>query len=271
MTVITLTTDFGTGDHEAGVLKGVIWTIAPLVQIADLSHDITPHDILEAALLLWRAAPYFPDWTIHVAVVDPGVGTSRRGIAARLGSQYFVGPDNGLLSLLMSRVEENNEEFGIVHLDQPKYWLAEVSNVFHGRDIFAPIAAHLASGIPLSSLGSSILDPVRIEIPLPTRIPRGWLGQVIHIDHFGNLSINLNVRHLKPIKEVMIKIKGEQIAGLVSTFGERPAGTLVALLDSSGSLAISVVNGNAAQVLNAGVGDEIEVLINDRAVNNYDQ
>lgn len=262
MTVITLTTDFGTGDHEAGVLKGVIWTIAPHVQIADLSHNITPHDILEASLLLWRAAPYFPDGTIHVAVVDPGVGTSRRGIAAHLGSQYFVGPDNGLISLLVERAKENDENIRFVNLDQPTYWLPEVSNVFHGRDVFAPVAAHIASGIPLFSLGTSINDPVRIEIPKPTRKPRGWLGQVIHIDHFGNLSTNLNVSHLKPTKEVMINIKGVQITGLVSTFGERPAGTLVALLDSSGSLAISVVNGNAAQVLSAAVGDEIEVLIN---------
>jgi len=270
MTVITLTTDFGTGDHEAGVLKGVIWTIAPRVQIADLSHDITPHNILEAALLLWRVAPYFPDGTIHVAVVDPGVGTSRRGIAARLGSQYFVGPDNGLLTLLMSRVDGNNQEISIVHLDRPEYWLPEISDIFHGRDIFAPIAAHLALGIPLSSLGISINDPVKIEIPAPTRIPRGWHGQVIHIDHFGNLTTNLNLGHLKPTKEVMIKIKGEHIAGLVSAFGERPAGTLVALMDSSSSLAISVVNGNAAKVLNARVGDEIQVLIDDRVVNNYD-
>jgi len=260
MTIITLTTDFGTGDHEAGVLKGVIWRIAPHVQIADLSHDITPHNILQAALLLWRATPYFPVGTIHMAVIDPGVGTSRRGIAAHLGSQYFVGPDNGLLSLLLARAEANNENLSIVHLDQPKYWLPEVSKVFHGRDIFAPIAAHLASGIPLSSLGTSIDDPVRIQFPVPTRTRKGWLGQVIHIDHFGNLSTNLNSSHLKPLKEVMIKIKGEQIAGLVSTFGERPAGTLVALLDSSATLAISVVNGSAAQVLNAGVGDEIEVL-----------
>jgi S-adenosylmethionine hydrolase len=139
--------------------------------------------------------------------------------------------------------------------------LPEVSNVFHGRDIFAPVAAHLASGIPLSSLGTSISDPVRINIPNPTRIPRGWLGQVIHIDHFGNLSTNLTISHLMPKKEVVVKIKGEQIAGLVSTFGERSVGSLVALLDSSASLAISVVNGSAAQVLNAVVGDKIELLI----------
>jgi S-adenosyl-L-methionine hydrolase (adenosine-forming) len=261
MTVITLTTDFGTGDHEAGVLKGVIWKIAPAVQIADLSHDITPHNILEAALLLWRASPYFPDGTIHVVVVDPGVGTSRRGLAARLGSQYFVGPDNGLLSLLEARAGENNENTSFVHLDQPKYWLPEVSSVFHGRDVFAPVAAYLASGIPLNSLGTTINDPVRMEIPRPTRIPNGWRGQVIHIDHFGNLSTNINLNHLNSTKEVTITINDQQIAGLVSTFGERPAGTLVALLDSSGSLAISVVNGSAAQLLKAGMDDKIEVLI----------
>jgi S-adenosylmethionine hydrolase len=261
MTVITLTTDFGTGDHEAGVLKGVIWKIDPQVHIADLSHDISPHDILEGARLLWRVAPFFPDGTIHVAVVDPGVGTSRRGLAAQLGSQYFVGPDNGLLSLLLARAEGSNQTTSFVHLDRPEYWLPEVSNVFHGRDIFAPVAAHLASGIPLSSLGTLISDPVRLGIPEPTRTPRGWLGQVIHIDHFGNLSTNINISHLKTSKEVMLNIKGEQIVGLVSTFGERPVGTLIALLDSSGTLAISVVNGNAAQTLNVGVGEKIEVII----------
>jgi hypothetical protein len=155
----------------------------------------------------------------------------------------------------------HNENISIVHLDQSKYWMPEVSNVFHGRDVFAPVAAHLASGTSLLSFGTIITDPVRIFVPIPTRIPRGWLGQVIHIDHFGNLSTNVNSSHLEPTKEVMIKIKGENIAGLVSTFGERPVGTLVALLDSSGSLAISVVNGSAAQALKAVVGDEIEVLI----------
>jgi S-adenosylmethionine hydrolase len=260
MTVITLTTDFGSGDYDAGVRKGVIWKIAPQVKIADLSHDITPHDVMQAALLLWRAVPYFPDGTIHVAVIDPGVGTFRRAIAARLGSQYFVGPDNGIVSLLLSRLDENNQPIDFVHLDQSQYWLPEISNVFHGRDIFAPVAAHLASGIPLISLGTSIKDPMIIKIPEPKPTPNGWIGQVIHIDHFGNLSTNLNSNHLNPSKEVIISIKERKIVGLVSTFSERPMGTLVALIGSAGSLAISVVNGNAAQCLHASVGDNLELI-----------
>jgi S-adenosylmethionine hydrolase len=259
MSVITLTTDFGSGDHEAGVLRGVIWSIAPEAKIADLTHEITPQDVLEAALLLWRVARYFPDGTIHVVVVDPGVGTERRGIAARIGAQYFVGPDNGLVSLLLSRAEEQGQPASFVQLDRPQFWLPEVSNVFHGRDIFAPVAGHLAAGAPFDRLGTSIDDPIRIEIPQPLAIPHGWLGQVIHIDHFGNLGTNLNVNHLKNMKEVRLKIKGEQITGLVSTFGERPVGSLIALIDSSGSLAISVVNGSAAKALQASVGDKIEV------------
>ena len=259
MAVITLTTDFGSGDHEAGVLKGVIWNIAPWAHIIDLTHDITPHVVLEAALLLWRTARFFPDGTIHVAVVDPGVGTSRRGIAAHIGTQYFVGPDNGLISLLSDQAEENHQQVQVFHLDKPEYWLPEVSNVFHGRDIFAPIAGYLASGTPIDLVGTPMNDPIRLEIPKPVRTSSGWTGQVIHIDHFGNLGTNLNSYHLSGSKEVVVSINGAQIEGLVSTFGERAKGALIALLDSSGSLAISVVNGSAAQALPARVGDPIEV------------
>lgn len=259
MTVITLTTDFGAGDYEAGVLKGVIWNIAPGVNIADLSHDISPQDVMEAALLLWRTAPYFPDGTVHVTVVDPGVGTSRRGLAAQIGKQYFVGPDNGLFTLVAARAEDHHETSIFIHLDRPQYWLTEISSVFHGRDVFAPVAAHLAAGTPLNSLGTTIYDPVRLEIPLPDKTQTGWRGQVIHIDHFGNLSTNLNAGNIKRMKEVILTIKGEQIVGLVSTFGERPIGTLIAMMDSSGLLAISVVNGSAAQRLDIHLGDSVEV------------
>jgi len=260
MTVITLTTDFGSGDHEAGVLKGVIWSIAPQVKIVDLSHDIPPQDILAAALLLGRSAPYFADGTIHIGVVDPGVGTSRRGIAARFGSQYFVGPDNGLVTLLLEKAEGNKVPIEFVHLDQPQYWLPEVTSVFHGRDVFAPVAAQLAVGVPLSALGKPISDSIRLEIPKPSRTPQGWFGQVIHIDYFGNLTTNLQAIHFNQPKEVIVRIKGVQVAGLVSTFGERPPGTLVALFDSSGSLALSIVNGSAAHQLQASVGDDVEIL-----------
>lgn len=260
MTVITLTTDFGSGDHEAGVLKGVIWRIAPDVKIADISHDVTPHDVNEASIILWRTAPYFPPATIHVVVVDPGVGTSRRGLVAKLGSQYFVGPDNGLISMLLEKTEQNNEAVEFFQLDRPQYWLPVVTNVFHGRDIFAPVAAHLTQGIPLNAFGTLITDPIRLDIPKPIRTPQGWIGQVINIDHFGNICTNLREIDFVQLKEVVIFIKGERITGLVSTFGERSPGTLVALFDSSGSLAISIVNGNAAEFLNIYVGDKIELI-----------
>jgi S-adenosyl-L-methionine hydrolase (adenosine-forming) len=259
VTVITLLTDFGLRDGYAGVMKGVIWKIAPEVQIADLTHDISPQDILEAALVLWRCAAYFPDGTIHVVVVDPGVGTDRRGIAARIGNQYFVGPDNGIFSLVADRSEEQGQRSSYYHLDNPHYWLPEVSRVFHGRDIFSPIAAHLANGTPLTVLGTQITDPVRIELPKPVAIADGWQGQVIHIDHFGNLSTNLSGKHLPKQGIVRIRVKDQQVDGIVTTFGDRPAGTLVALIDSSGSLAISVVNGSAQQVLKARLGDKVTV------------
>ncbi len=259
MTVITLLTDFGSGDGYPGVMKGVIWKIAPEVKIVDLSHEISAQDLFEAALLLGRHAPYFPDGTIHVAVVDPGVGTARRGITAHLGSQYFVGPDNGLLTVMLAAIEVLHQPTSFIHLDRPEYWLPEVSNVFHGRDIFAPVAAHLANGVDINLLGTSIYDPIRLEFPQPEAISGGWRGKVIHIDHFGNLSTNLNGNHLKASMDVIIEIKRQHIKGLVSTFGDRQAGSLVALLDSSGALAISLVNGNAAHYLNSHVGDPVEI------------
>jgi S-adenosyl-L-methionine hydrolase (adenosine-forming) len=259
VTIITLLTDFGLRDGYAGVMKGVIWKIAPEVEIADLSHDISAQDILESALVLWRSTPYFPDGTIHVAVVDPGVGTNRRGIAARISNQYFVGPDNGIFSLVAERSEEQGQRCFYYHLDNPHYWLPQVSKVFHGRDIFSSVAAHLANGTPLTVLGTQITDPVRIELPKPVATANGWQGQVIHIDHFGNLSTNLSSKYLPKQGISRIQVNDQQIDGIVTTFGERPSGTLVALIDSSGSLAISVVNGSAQQVLKARLGDKVTV------------
>lgn len=260
MTVITLLTDFGIRDSYPGVMKGVIWKIAPDVQIADISHTIKPQNILHGALALDRTTHFFPAGTIHVAVVDPGVGTARRPIGLRLGEHYFIGPDNGLFTLVLERAEVNHEQVNVVHLDQSQYWLPEVSHVFHGRDIFAPCAAYLATGVPLANLGTVIHDPIRLEIARPEPLPEGGVrGQVVEIDNFGNLSTNIHQEHLRTLGEISVKVGEKRIDGLVTTFGDRPVGTLIALYGTSHDLMISIVNGDAARTLNASLGDSVEV------------
>lgn len=259
MRIITLLTDFGIKDGYHGVMKGVIWGIAPEVKIADITHQISPQNVLEGALAYDRVAHYFPPGTIHVGVVDPGVGTSRRPIAARLGGQFFVGPDNGLCTLLVQRARRQNEAVQFVKLDRPEYWLAEVSNVFHGRDIFSPVAAHLANGVELNDLGSPIDDPQTLQIPEPERIEDGWRGRVVIVDNFGNLSSNLRREHLTGLGDVRVEIAGQVIHGLLRTFGEGKPGELVALFGEAGDLSICVVNGDAAQRLHAGVGETLLV------------
>ena len=264
MKLITLLTDFGLQDGYPGIMKGVIWGISPDVQIADLTHSIHPQNILEGALALGRAAPFFPPGTIHLAVVDPGVGTRRRPIAAQIGVSFFVGPDNGLCTALLDQaadgVQPRGHPWQVVHLDQPRFWLPEVSNVFHGRDIFAPVAAHLANGVPLTELGTPISDPQRLELLRPRRAGRGWVGQVIIVDNFGNLSTNLERKHLEGLGEVLVRAGGREVHGIVNTFGERQPGELVALIGEVGDLTVSIVNGSAARQLHCGVGDLVEVL-----------
>lgn len=262
MRVITLLTDFGMQDGYHGIMKGVIWGIAPSVQIADLTHSIQPQNVLEGTLVLGQAAPYFPPDTIHVAIVDPGVGTRRRPIAARLGVYYFVGPDNGLCTMLLEQARSQDTPVQIVHLDKPGYWLPEISNVFHGRDVFAPVAAYLANDVPLANLGTPISDPVLIEIPQPQRTERGWRGIVLQIDVFGNLATNLERQHLQAASsDVQVRLGGEVIHGLVHTFGDGAPGELVALFDSSGKLSICVVNGSAAKRLQVQVGNPVDVTV----------
>jgi S-adenosylmethionine hydrolase len=259
VSIVTLTTDFGLKDGNVGVMKGVIWRIAPRAHIADLSHQITPQNIAEAALVLARSAPYFPQDAVHIVVVDPGVGTPRRPIAARIGEQQFVGPDNGFLTPLLEQAEKEHLDTEFIHLNRPQFWLPAVSHVFHGRDIFAPVGGHLASGMPLLALGSRITDPLRLSLPRPQEITGGWLGQIIHIDHFGNLSTNLRAEDLGDCSSLTIQLRDVEIPGLFHTFGELPPGSLMALLGSTGSLIISQVNGSAALTLGAQVGDPVQV------------
>ena len=262
MAIITLMTDFGIKDGNVGVMKGVIWGICPQARISDLSHMIGAQNVREASLILLRSAPYFPKGTVHVVVVDPGVGTARRPMAARVGDWYYVGPDNGTITLLLERAEKEGWPSQFVQLDKTKYWLPNVSHVFHGRDIFSPVAAHIAAGVPLADLGTEFSDPVRLDLPKPRRTANGWHGEVIHIDHFGNVASNIRVENLGDLLEhrenIIVRLDKAKIRGMVNTFGERAEGDLVALLGSTGNLIVSVVNGNAADRLGVKVGDGIE-------------
>jgi S-adenosylmethionine hydrolase len=264
MTVITLMTDFGIKDGNVGVMKGVIWGICPTAQISDLSHMIQAQNIREAGYILARSVPYFPKGSIHVVVVDPGVGTQRRPMAAQLGDWFYVGPDNGTVTVLLERAEREGWQTKFVQLDRTQYWLPVISHVFHGRDIFSPVAAHLANGIQLSDLGIPFTDPVRLALPKPEKMENGWRGEVIHIDHFGNLSTNIRAENLGDAMDnkemILVRLNGTEIHGLVNTFGERPVGELVALIGSTGNLGIAMVNGNAKEKLGTKVGDGVTVI-----------
>jgi len=263
MSVITLMTDFGIKDGNVGVMKGVIWGLCPTAHISDLSHLIGAQNIREAAYILARSVPYFPKGSIHVVVVDPGVGTQRRPMAAHIGDWFYVGPDNGTITGLLERAEQEGWHADFVELDQPEYWLQNISYVFHGRDIFSPVAAHLANGVSLAKLGTSFYAPVRIEMPKPEKTQDGWRGEVIHIDHFGNISTNIRVENLgeamKQKENIIVSLGNIKINGLVNTFGERPVGELIALIGSTGNLGIALVNGDAAAKLGVKQGNEILV------------
>ena len=260
MPTITLTTDFGLKDGFTGVLKGVIWGICSDAQIADISHMISPQNVLEAAFALWRAYSFYPSGTVHVAVVDPGVGTHRRPIAARLGQHFFVGPDNGLFTPILEDAEKSGGPVAFVHLNNSKYWLPDVSHTFHGRDIFSPVAAHLARGIPLSDLGPAIRDPVRIVMPKPDKTPSGWQAHITVIDVFGNLTTDLRADEVREKKNILFRLLGREVHGLVASYGHKKPGDLVALVDSENFVEIAIVNGSAARVLGAQVGDVVEAI-----------
>jgi hypothetical protein len=279
--LITLTTDFGLADGYVGIMKGVIQGICPGAVVVDLSHDIPPQDVRGAAFLLHTAHPYFPPGTVHVAVVDPGVGTERRAIALRTRRAFFVAPDNGLLSFIVAN--EPVEE--IVHLNNPDYWLPRVSDTFHGRDIFAPVGAHLARGVPLRMLGEPIADMgelVTFPLPRPRRRPDGTIVvQVLHVDRFGNLATNLPLERReeggevwleaylpemeRPVVfrpwELMVYVGGQEIRDLRRAYAEGRPGEPIALIGSAGYLEIAVTGGNAAHTFGTQVGEEITVKI----------
>ena len=253
MSIITLTTDFGFGSHYVAAMKGVILSLCPTATIVDISHDIPPQDIRRAALLLDDAADWFPPDTIHVAVVDPGVGTDRAIVYARIGQHHFLAPDNGLLSRLTARTPPQK----LIRLSEPAYWLAEVSTTFHGRDIMAPVAARLATGLDPDRLGPPLTQLTALDWPEAHCRPARIDGAVVEIDGFGNLITNITADMLagRPTdRRACVVCNIYETWGVYHAYAEQPSGTLVALIGSGGRLELALVGDNAARRLGIGVG-----------------
>ncbi|MFQ5873474.1 MAG: S-adenosyl-l-methionine hydroxide adenosyltransferase family protein [Dehalococcoidia bacterium] len=275
--VITLTTDFGLNDGYVAAMKGVILSINPDVILVDVSHTIRHQNVREGAFVLGTAYRYFPEGTIHVAIVDPGVGTARRGLVLKGAGYYFVAPDNGVLSyVLADAVEQANpaphhEEAGspedekrnlpsgfeAVALTKRRYWCPTVSDTFHGRDIFAPVAAHLSLKVPLGEFGEPISSLLAFPRPCPTATDDGAVqGEVVHIDGFGNLITNVRAEGL-PTGEVEIEVAGHRIDGISRSYQEGEG--LLAIFGSAGYLEVSERNGSAASRIGAEIGTPVIV------------
>jgi S-adenosylmethionine hydrolase len=254
---ITLTTDFGTRDWFAGTMKGVVLAINPQVTIVDITHAIPPGDIRDGAYCLMAACRYFPKGTVHVAVVDPGVGGQRRAIAVQTANYLFVGPDNGVLSWALAREKIR----AIRQLQNAKYFLKPISRTFHGRDIFAPIAAHLSRGLSLKQLGRELKDYARLPWPELTA-QRGVIqGEIVHIDHFGNAITNLGADLVDRGRKAVCEAIGRRKlrCSLAAYYGAVPLDSPLAVIGSSGFLEVAINGGSAAQRFGLKIGDTITV------------
>jgi S-adenosylmethionine hydrolase len=252
--LITLTTDFGTRDGFVAQMKGVILGINPRARLIDVTHDIEPYSVLEGALVLKGISSHFPSGTIHVAVVDPGVGSNRRGIVLCTEDQTYVGPDNGLFSLIMS----DNRACIMREIQNPDFMRPEPHPTFHGRDIFAPVAAQLSAGKPSEEVGPLVHDPAKLSIPTVGENAAGLEGAVIYVDRFGNLTSNIDKAMLSKIVGTVC-VGNVTIQGLSRFFGEVPEGETMALINSFGLLEIAVNKGNATKVLGIGKGEPVRV------------
>lgn len=253
--IVTLTTDFGNIGPYVAAMKGILLGMAHGVELVDVCHTISPQNILEGAFVLSGIVEAFPEGAVHLAVIDPGVGTDRRLIAVSVAGQWFVLPDNGLITgVARGRVVE-----GIWELTNPTLRRPTIAPTFHGRDILAPAAAHLARGGDPAELGPVRTRFITLRNFEPTANPNGFVGEVIFRDTFGNLITNLAAARLGdvPPGDWMIEVAGTQIGGMVRTYGERATGTLVALIGSAGWLEIAVVNGDASEQLSAGPGTTV--------------
>ena len=264
---VTLTTDFGTNDHFVGALKGVILNITPEAQIVDISHAVQPFDVLDGALTISQAYSYFPSGTVHLVVVDPGVGTVRRPIIAISDKYFFVAPDNGVLSLIYAQ----EERMHVRHISSDHYFLQPISNTFHARDIFAPVAAYLAKHVDSHKFGDEIEDFARFAAPRPKVVDANKMRAVIlKVDRFGNLITNITPKDAPmlfgadpaPFKLV---VGNREITVIRSLYAEGAAGEVFAIMGSMGYLEIAANRGNAAQITGAGKGNEVSIILGEGA------
>ena len=254
--IITLTTDFGTSDHLVGAMKGVILNINPAARIVDINHSVVPFDILDGALSLANAYKYYPSRTIHIIVVDPGVGTARRPIMVSGEKQFFIAPDNGVLSMVYER-----ESCTVRHITAEHYFLNPVSPTFHGRDIFAPTAAWLSKTFQTDAFGEVVTDHVRFTLPKAKGNGTAVKGVVLRVDAFGNLMTNLTAEDI-PIGAleggpVKLAVNGKQVLKFAQTFASGDPGEPIAVLGSAGYVEIAVNRGNAARALGVNRGAEV--------------
>jgi S-adenosyl-L-methionine hydrolase (adenosine-forming) len=260
--IVALLTDFGTRDHYVGAVKGAVLAVCPEAEVVDVTHEVTPHDVAEGAFALGAAYRAFPGRTVFVGVVDPGVGTARRGLVVEAGGYRLVGPDNGLLTFVLA----DNPAASIREIANTGLFRQEVAPTFHGRDIFAPVAGHLARGAPLDLIGPPASGPVLLEIPRV--VPRGdgeWEAVVLHVDRFGNLTTNMTRRDLERILAepgggtgITVLVEGA-VLPLVRTYADVPQGEPCALVGSSDRLEVAVNCGSATRLLGASRGAPVRV------------
>lgn len=257
---ITLTTDFGLADPYVGIMKGVILSINPAARVIDISHLIKAGSVLQAAGIIRESYTFFPKGTVHVAVVDPGVGTERRLILLETEEYFFVGPDNGIFWPIIVA----HPDIKVIHLTETKYFLPDITHTFHGRDIFAPVAAHLSRGVDPQKMGRPMSDPVPLQVPRPQQTGEVLSGQAIRVDHFGNLITNILQKDLERFSGAarpVIKIGDLVIEGVLKTYADASAGEALAMIGSSGLLEIAVNLGRACDRLGLNSEDIIGIRI----------
>jgi len=253
--IITLTTDFGQAGGYVGAVKGVLLRINPQIKIVDITHEISPFNVLEGALVLNSFYRFFPKGTIHLTVVDPGVGGKRKGVLIRTDDYFFVGPDNGIFSFIYDQ-EKVREMINITNLE---YFLGKPSSTFHARDIFAPVSAYLSLGVKLGEFGSPTQDCYKFKLHAPVYRKDYLMGEIIYIDRFGNLVTNISSDLIRKSKRVQIRIKNKKINHLSQYYEEEKEGKLLALFGSSNFLEIAVNQGNAQKLLKAKTGDKVKI------------